>query len=307
MSRRTLPSAYRAYHSRIAAAGKVTSLGPMFGVVGLVALCFLILPDMVASTILGDSALLAFRNGSSALGLTLQLASFGLPLAFLAHLIQRVHRRGVWSVIGPYEAALIGFRRAALWVGGTLLVMQVLPPWGAPEGTVMAKPIILWLLTLAPGLIALTIQTTAEEMFFRGYIQQYLAAYSRKRFVWLVLPNLAFGLAHFSTESGAVDGALWVIFATLLGLACADLTARHGTIGPAIGLHLANNAFAFFMVGMAGRAQSGFALFLLPYQDPAAFDTSLSQLFAPWAMTEILISIAFVGCLWLAARVAIRR
>jgi membrane protease YdiL (CAAX protease family) len=307
MSQRPLPPAYRAYQVRIAAAGKVTRLGPVFGVVALVVLCFLILPDMVASIILGGEALAGFRNGTTALGLTLQLASFGIPLAFLLHLIRRVHRRNVWSVAGPVGAVLSGFVASALWVGGVLLAMQALPRWGVPDGTIMAKPVALWLLTLFPGLLALLIQTTAEEVFFRGYIQQMLAAYSPNRLIWLVLPNVAFGLIHFSSATGAVDGALWVIFAAGLGLACADLTARHGTIGPAIGLHLANNAFAFFAIGIAGRPQSGFALYMLPYQDPSAFNGGLAQLVEPWAVTEILISLVFVACLWLAARIAIRR
>ena len=60
----------------------------------------------------------------------------------------------------------------------------------------------------------------------------------------MVLPSVMFGALHFWNGNGAAEGVLWAIWATALGIACADLTARTGNLGAAIGLHMANNVFA---------------------------------------------------------------
>ena len=92
-----------------------------------------------------------------------------------------------------------------------------------------------------------------------------------------------------------------MIWATALGLACADLTARTGNIGAAIGLHIANNLFAFVVSGVQGWPSSGLALLLFPYEDPFAYDYSLEALF------EIITMCLSVHVMWLAARIAIKK
>ncbi len=121
-----------------------------------------------------------------------------------------------------------------------------------------------WILILPIALIAIAIQTGAEELLFRGYLQQQLAARFASPVVWAVLPALIFGLLHFDPASAG--GNVWLVVgsAALFGLMAADLTARSGSIGAAWGFHLANNMFALTVIATQGTL-TGFALYLTPY------------------------------------------
>ena len=99
-----------------------------------------------------------------------------------------------------------------------------------------------------PSSLVLLIQTGTEELYFRGYLQQQFAADLRQA---LGLDGTAVAFVRHRAlyeRQRAQTGWLYVFWATLLGLACADLTARTGNIGAAIGLHLSNNSFAFVLV-----------------------------------------------------------
>ena len=58
---------------------------------------------------------------------------------------------------------------------------------------------------------------------------------------------------------------------------------------------------------MQGGPDSGFALWLFPFEDTSQFDQSLDQLLTPWALWDIAISAAFLWIMWLAARIGLRR
>jgi membrane protease YdiL (CAAX protease family) len=103
------------------------------------------------------------------------------------------------------------------------------------------------------ALLGLLIQTGTEELIFRGYLQQQLAARFRQRWVWMLVPSLLFGLIHYSpAQYGALSWVV-VIWSLLFGLAAADLTARTGNLGAAIGLHFANNFAAVLLIGISGN------------------------------------------------------
>ena len=80
------------------------------------------------------------------------------------------------------------------------------------------------------------------------------------------------------------------------GILMADLTARAGTLGPAIAVHFVNNIVALLILGSPSGLY-GLALYLLPYE--------LSDVTAlrPW----LLVDCATTLVLWLVARLAIRR
>jgi len=122
----------------------------------------------------------------------------------------------------------------------------------------------LWLSFLPLALAALVAQSGAEELLFRGYLQQQLAARFTSPLIWLLAPSLAFGAAHF--DPGAPIGVSWLVAgaATVFGLCAADLTARTGSIGAAWGFHFANNVVAVLVVALNGNL-SGLALYVTPF------------------------------------------
>lgn len=282
------------------------NLGPVLIIVVLMELVFVLAPVFVGA-MLPDSWLLLYEAGVTPLGVLAQLLTFGLIAAALVWMVRKFHTRGFWSMVGPLDATIRNLKIVGLAVFVLLVVQTILPPWIMFADLVETRPLLGWAVWIIPAIAALLIQTGTEELYFRGYLQQQCAALSDKPWVWMGIPSVLFGAGHYLNGFGPADGVLYAAWATLLGLACADLTARTGNIGAAIGLHLSNNLFAFMIVAEAGVPSSGLALFLYPPTDHSQFDYGLHTLTEPWIVPEIMTLTLMIGVMWLAARVALRR
>lgn len=268
---------------------------------------FWLAPVLVAVLLPGEALRNAYFDGVTAFGTLAQFATFGVVTILFVMMLRRVHDRGFWSMIGPADLAVVELIRVAGAVGLVLLVIEIFPPWYDIGEVAETRNIIRWLAFLPLAFVALVIQVGTEELYFRGYLQQQFACLSSRRWVWMGVPSALFGAAHYFNGIGPADGVLWGLWAMALGLACADLTARTGNIGAAIGLHLANNAFALLLYGMESWPSSGLALFLFPFDDPEQYDYSLQTLSDPIVILPFVVQIVTVWVMWLAARIAIRR
>lgn len=186
-----------------------------------------------------------------------------------------------WTVLKPL-AVLI----AVFWAVTRLLGATGLEP-GLPPST--------WVFLLPATLAALLIQTGAEELIFRGYIQSQLAARFSSPTVWLLAPSALFAILHYQPEVFGENAPYLVIWSFLFGVAAADLTARSGSLGPAIAMHLANNFSALALVALRGD-MSGLALWQLPY---GPGDTEMIR-------AQIPVEFLFIPIYWLAARLSLR-
>lgn len=161
-----------------------------------------------------------------------------------------VHRRPLTSMIGPRARTRRDFRRAGLitLVGLSLSLAVFLPGTAVTANLSLA----VWASFLPVALLGVAVQTGAEEILFRGYLQQQLAARFASPLVWMVLPSVVFGLAHFDTQAAGETAPLVALAAGLFGLLAADLTRRTGSIGAAWGMHFANNCFAILGISVQG-------------------------------------------------------
>ncbi len=125
-------------------------------------------------------------------------------------------------------------------------------------------PLAVWFKWLPVALPLLFVQITAEELIFRGYLQQELAARYSSPKIWLLVPSLVFGALHWDTEQFGQNAWLLVVGTTLFGVFAADITARTGNLGAAIGLHFVNNFFALFVTAIDG-SMTGLGLYLTPF------------------------------------------
>lgn len=295
---------YAAHHTFIQPA-----LGASFGAVLVIIVAmevsFFMTPSLVA-IFLPDDLAEAFETGSTPLSALAQLFSFGLVAASLCILVRSLHGRGFWSMVGPARPSIQHMKLAGLAVFWLLLIREFLPPWIAYDELAVTRPLMGWAVWIVPTIGALIIQAGTEELYFRGYLQQQFAVMSDSKWVWMGLPSLLFGLGHYYNGIGPADSVLYVLWATLLGVACADLTARTGNIGAAVGLHVSNNLFAFMIVSEMNMPSNGLALFLYPATDYGAYDYGLHTLADPWVIPEMLILALSVGVMWLAARIGLR-
>lgn len=243
----------------------------------------------------------AVQRGDTPLGLLINLAAFAWLAVCVALVLRFVHGRSLRGLIGPARLFAPRFRATLLHVTLLFLAAEVLlGGFSIPAGATL-RPLTVWLLLLAPALLALLLQTGAEELFYRGYLQQRIAVLLPHPVVWLTLPNIAFALAHWSSAAPATENAAYIIWAFCFGLAASDLTARAGNLGPAIALHLVNNAYAFLFFAIKDAPDSGLALVL--YAPPRHPIPPAESLLATGLAGELML----LALTWLAARLAIRR
>ncbi len=189
----------------------------------------------------------------------LLLSFFGMFFGVLLS-VRLLHKRGLKSLLGQNmrtvtRNVIYGFAIVCvLAVIGMFVFSFIDPPTRQMELSV-------WLSWMIFAIPLLFIQILSEELIFRGYFQQQLAARFDSRWIWYVLPSVAFGMLHYDAETMGSNAWLVVAHTTLFGLIAADITARTGNLGAAIGMHFANNLFALTIVTLDGSL-SGLGLYL---------------------------------------------
>ena len=171
------------------------------------------------------------------------------------------HMRGPGTLFGPLSDTLRGFFTA------TAIVLLIYTVYGVVmffiEQPLPNLPLNEWLGYLPYALPLILIQTSAEELIFRGYLQQQLAARFNSRLIWMVLPSALFASLHWDP---ALGNNLWLVLGVTFAVAmiAADLTEKTGSLGAAIGLHFANNVFALLVVSVQDTI-TGLSLFVTPF------------------------------------------
>ncbi|MBB95137.1 MAG: CPBP family intramembrane metalloprotease domain-containing protein [Rhodobacteraceae bacterium] len=234
--------------------------------------------------------------GQSPASLLVLLGTFAFFSVGAALAVITLHGRGFATLIGPLRPALAQFRAVLALVVLTGLTIIALPPYDTGLSLEPNLPLATWIPLLPLSLAALLIQVGTEEILFRGYLQQQLAARFDSPLIWIGLPSLLFAAGHYAPSEAGENALLVSAWAGVFGVMMADLTARAGTLGPAIAVHLANNVVALLVVAVTD-SMTGLALFASP---TAASDPALVRAWLPVDFAMMLVS-------WLAARLALRR
>ena len=203
---------------------------------------------------------------------TIILLSTFIGMALAPMAAAALHRRGPGTLFGPRARLVRHFAAAAGLVAVVYAVSLTFSAATAPPLRNLSPD--LWLRLLPAALVLILIQTGAEEMIFRGYLLQQMAARFRWRLAWLVIPALVFGALHYDPTTAGSNALLVAGSATVFGFVAADLTARTGSLGAAWGLHFANNVAALLVVATQGTI-TGLALYVTPY---SVSDVELSPL-----------------------------
>lgn len=236
------------------------------------------------------------QRGASPVAMYVLLFTFGFMSLSVGISAQLLHKRSFATLLGPLRACWEDFFSVTIVVVGVMMVVFLLPPWGMDAPFVPNMPLTTWVLLLAPSLVFVLIQTSAEEIVFRGYVQQQLAARFSSPLVWMILPAVLFALGHYLPDTAGENALMIAVWAGAFGILMADLTARAGNLGPAIAVHFWNNVSAILIISLPGDL-SGLALYLTPF---GMDDTEALRAWLP-------VDFVMMFVLWLAARLAIRR
>jgi len=243
----------------------------------------------------GERLMETVLNGETPLDMVILLASFTAMTAALWIVVRWLHDRTLRSLIGSVPLAIQQGLVALGALVGLYVVISIAPPYGF-SGIETTRNLGwgTWLFWLPIAVLMIFVQVSAEELVFRGYLQSQLAARVKSPFVWIGVPALLFGALHYDAANAGENAALIASWAVIFGLLAADLTARTGTLGPAIAFHFANNVMALLFVGIRGELD-GLALW--------SYQISLSD---PQLAPLIWVDFAMMITSWLTIRVALK-
>ena len=155
---------------------------------------------------------------------------------------------GVWFVI----AALISIVEALLYPGRYVLTFQ-------------AATLIVY---AAIALIFIPIQTSAEELFFRGYLLQWMGLRLKNKWILALLNGVLFFLPHIVNPEMAVNSILIGLGYFAIGFFFTLITLQDNGMELALGMHAANNLFAALFANYTISALPSPALFTVQTLDP---------------------------------------
>lgn len=198
-----------------------------------------------------------------ALGSTVELGRFNIssitPLAYFVVTmcpaicgiigvfisVRYVHQRPFKTLITPFnkinvKPILYGFSFFFL-----LLVVSDFILGGLNSSNIQfnANNISQWLYFLPVILLLIPLQTTSEELTYRGYWMQGTGLLTRNFFILGLINGVLFLLPHIVNPEITTGGILAMVYYVVVGFSLAFITLKSGTLELAIGMHAANNIY----------------------------------------------------------------
>ena len=196
--------------------------------------------------------------------------SIFMMLAGLVVTVKLIHRRPLLSLITP--DVRVDWRR----------IGQSVVAWFVIGAAISAIEHVLYpdryYLSFDPGqffvflvlvLVLTPIQTTAEELVFRGYAMQGMGLVTRRPLLVAIASSLVFTIPHLLNPEAHEHGVL-VMAANYfaIGMLLATVTLRDGRLELAIGLHAVNNVFLALVANYEGSALTTESIFTARELDP---------------------------------------
>jgi len=172
---------------------------------------------------------------------------FGLLSLFLG--IKLIHKRKIVTLITSREKVDWGRFFYAFFVWGIVGCFMIAVGYLiAPEDYVWNfKPIPFFTLVLISFLF-LPIQTSMEELLFRGYLMQGFGTWFKNSFVALILTSVIFGLLHGLNPEVEKLGWFIMVYYIGTGLVLGIFTLMDEGTELALGFHASNNIVAAVFV-----------------------------------------------------------
>jgi len=181
--------------------------------------------------------------------LFLMILTFVFALLSLLVAVKFIHKRSITSLVTSRDK--IDWKRYwfAFFSWGLVAVLAILLGiFSAPENYMWNfKPVPFFTL-VAISFLFLPLQTSFEELLFRGYFMQGLGVLCRNRWFPLVVTSVIFGLLHLANPEVEKLGHISMVFYIGTGFFFGITTLMDEGSELALGLHAINNITAAFFV-----------------------------------------------------------
>jgi len=212
--------------------------------------------------------------GEIGISTNLQLFLLMLPLALglfiLLCLVGLVHRRSYKEIINGTNKVRWNrfFAGAACW-GVLMLISYIVEYIIDPSNFSLQFDLSSFIPLLFISLIMIPLQTSFEELSFRGYLAQGIGALTKNRWLVVLIPSIFFGLLHYDNPEVKEYGFLlmmpqYILFGAIFGL----ISVLDDGIELAMGVHAVNNVFLSLFVTHSSAAFQTAAVFSVKQVNP---------------------------------------
>lgn len=190
-----------------------------------------------------------FKTIPSNLRLFLLLLSFAFVLPGIWLVVKKLHDLPIMSILSSrkkidLERVLYSFM---LW--GTVVSAFVFLEYSLnPENYVFNFKVKEFLILAVIAILFIPIQTSVEEIVFRGYLMQGFGHWFNSRFMALILTSTVFGSLHLANPEITALGYEFVILYITVGFVLGIMTLMDDGLELALGFHAANNLIAALLV-----------------------------------------------------------
>lgn len=216
-----------------------------------------------------------------------------VPFFFATPLVVMFFHGRPWrTIITPFRKIRIRMIAlgAGIWAGlmtisilVTLPLTDVRPTWAFEPATFAANLVVV--------IVVLFFQTTAEELFFRGYLGSWLSLRLKNVWVQSAIIGFLFMLPHMANpEVIELSGLTYVLACSTyfaVGFAWMFVSHTTGSIEIAVGAHFINNFIVMMILGPADSSLAGASMWVTdaPFSAWDALGT--------WAMVALFVLFTF--------------
>ncbi len=220
--------------------------------------------------------------------LALLFSMFVFTLAFLLLVIRRVHKKTLTSVITAYDK--IRFKRFffafGIWAAFLIISVSLAYFLNKDEVTIQFDPVNFAFLVVV-CVILMPIQTTTEEIIFRGYLVQGLSQVFKNGIVPLIITSVLFGMVHMTNPEAKAYGWVTMLpYYAIFGFFLGAITLLDEGLELAMGIHCANNLISSLLITSPNGVLKTDAIFVANSENPGAE-------FVTWSVMALFTFIIF--------------
>ena len=249
----------------------------IFSILGQLPLSLFITADAISEA--GGDPMIALRNLDKNLQLFLILIPFVFGFLGLYLVIKKLHNRNFVSI--TTSRSKVDWRRIIhsfiLWGSITITFISADFFINSEDYQINFKFEKFFILLII-GFILIPIQTSLEELLFRGYLFQGFSLYFKRPWIGLFLTSFIFGCLHIFNPEVQKLGLGILIYYIGTGLFLGIITLMDQGIELALGFHAANNLITALLVTSSWTAYQTESI-LIDISDPSLVgETIISML-----------------------------
>ena len=190
-----------------------------------------------------------FKTIPSNLRLFLLLLSFAFVVPGIWLVVKKLHDLPIMSVLSSRKKIDLERVLYAFMLWGTIVSAFVFLEYSLnSDNYVFNFKVKEFLILAVIAILFIPIQTSVEEIVFRGYLMQGFGYWLNSRFMALSLTSTVFGSLHLANPEITALGYEFVILYITVGFVLGIMTLMDDGLELALGFHAANNLIAVLLV-----------------------------------------------------------